>query len=675
MAARPAGLAQARASLELGLALGANGGGQEQVRSLRAAAAAASPQTRGAVLAALGASLAAAGDQAGAVEALRTAVAEGTPAVSERARWRAADALHAQGLARDAVAAWRSLAGDPLATNLPPAARLAYAADLRAVGERKRAIEVLRALWSQLPERDESCTAEAKLVEWRDAGDDVAPFTPDERLARAHRLVAMGRSWAAREELAAVEGTVPAPPPALLSLAKATVLLALGRTADAAREVSRYADDPDPGTRRGVSMILARAAARERRFPDAIAAWRAVAAGHGEVPGLPPSAQASLRDDAEFFAAWLQLEDGDLAAAGAALDRLARERPRSRRADDARWFAAWALVRQGAAVEADAALQRLERGPLERRARYWRARVAPTPERRDELLRELVAADPLGYYGLLACARLRAAKGTCVGPALDPGPDAPDLEALPDAARLRQAAALAAAGLRDDAVLELAAIARPRNGRRSAPAAAELAAFLGDPLLPFRVARDQVGLTRRSLAWSFPDAWPSLVAPAARSAGVDPALLRAVMRRESGFRSEARSSAGAVGLLQIVPGTSARLGALLQLPEPVAQQTEDPAVNVVLGATYLSLLLERFGEPFLAIAAYNAGPNAVLRWNGERAGMPLDVWVESIPFRETRDYVRAVVENWAGARTAIGEPLPPLDPDRTVKAPAIGIAF
>jgi soluble lytic murein transglycosylase len=102
---------------------------------------------------------------------------------------------------------------------------------------------------------------------------------------------------------------------------------------------------------------------------------------------------------------------------------------------------------------------------------------------------------------------------------------------------------------------------------------------------------------------------------------------------------------------------------------------EEPSVSVPLGAAYLSLLLERFGEPLLAIAAYNAGPNAVLRWNVDRAGMPLDAWVESIPYRETREYVRAVVENWAGARAASGEPLPSVDPDKVVEAPRVGVAF
>lgn len=674
--ARPRGDAAARAQLAIGLAHREVEPGADRAAALRAAGAAASPATRGAVLASLGAVLLELGDHRGAVEAFRAAAAEGTPAVAERARWRAAEALHAGGFAKEAVAAWRPLLiRDPLAESLDPPTRLAYATDLRVAGEQRRAAEILRSIWSASPERPEGGAAGAALLRWRAEGDAIPPFTSDEHLARAYRLVAVGRSQLAQEEIAAAGRAEPIPSPAVLSLANAAVLLALGRPADAAREVAPHATSPDAGNRRGVNLVLARAAARERRFLDAIAAWRAVASSNAPVPGLNPSAQASLRDDAEFFSAWLLLDAGDLVGAASGLAQLARAHPGSRRADDARWFAAWALIRLGDSARADAALRQLEAGAASPKARYWRARVAADPEERSALLHGLVAADPAGYYGLLACARLEASGTACAPPPLDRGPPPLELDSLPDAPRLRQAAALASAGLREEALQELAAVTRPRSGRRAAPVAAELAAFLGDPLLPFRLARDQIGLSRRSLTWSYPDAWPFLVEPAARSAGVDPALLRAVMRRESGFRTEIRSTAGAVGLLQIVPGTSARLASMLQLPEPLAERLEDPIVNVPLGATYLSHLLDRFSEPVLAIAAYNAGPNAVLRWTRDRAGLPLDAWVESIPFRETREYVRAVIENWARARSAAGERPPRVDPDALVKPPPGGVAF
>ena len=96
---------------------------------------------------------------------------------------------------------------------------------------------------------------------------------------------------------------------------------------------------------------------------------------------------------------------------------------------------------------------------------------------------------------------------------------------------------------------------------------------------------------------------------------------------------------------------------------------------MTLGTHYLALLLARFGEPAEAVAAYNAGPGPAAAWATERAGMPLDAWIESIPYRETRQYVKIVLSEWAAYRALAGEPPPPVDPARKVAVPAPGVAF
>jgi soluble lytic murein transglycosylase len=673
--ARPAGRAGARAQLEVALALEGSGGPADRVAALRAALPGADPGIRSAALFALGEALLAGGEPEEGAQAFRDASLEGGSAFARRARLRAASALHASGLPAQAVQLWRPLATDRLATSLDTPSRIAFARDLRATGERTRAAEILRAVWLELPERPEAAEAEAALSSFRAAGDPIAPFTGEERIARAYRLASLGRASEGRAELDKAANGEPPPPSEILELANATILLGLGQPSAAALRVAPLARSTNPGIRRGAALVSARAAARERRIPDAIAAWKAVAASSATIPGLSPAAQSALRDDAPYFAAWLHLDTADLERASRELSELARRHPRSRRADDARWFSAWALIRKGALSEAEAALERLEAGDSLLRARYWRARITADPAVATRLLASVAAADPLGYYGLLSCSRLAAAGAPCAAAPLSAGRPPPELNDLSDAPRLRRAALLAAHGFRDEAIAELAGLSFSNGGRLSAPLAAELAHFLEDPLLPFRVARDQLGLSRRTLAWSYPEAWPRLVAAAAEAARVDPTLLRAVMRRESGFRTEARSPAGAVGLLQIVPSTAARLSALLRLPEADGDRLEEPSVNIPLGAGYLALLVERFGDPMVAIAAYNAGPNAVLRWTRGQPTLPLDEWVESIPFRETRQYVRAVVENWAGARAAAGQPPPTIDPARAVPAPAAGVAF
>ncbi|HEX9049143.1 MAG TPA: transglycosylase SLT domain-containing protein, partial [Anaeromyxobacter sp.] len=241
------------------------------------------------------------------------------------------------------------------------------------------------------------------------------------------------------------------------------------------------------------------------------------------------------------------------------------------------------------------------------------------------------------------------------------------------AARLAIAVELLGLGLRDGALAELRDLARGGRIRQAAPLVAQLAAFAEDPDLPFRMARDHLLPSRRALRWAYPRPEREAVAASAAALGLDPALVFGVMRRESSFRADARSVAGAEGLLQLRPATAERLAAILGLRGGV--RLDDPRTNVTLGTHYLALLLARFGEPAAAVAAYNAGPGPAAAWATARAGMPLDAWVESIPYRETRQYVKVVMSEWTAYRALEGEPPPPIDPGRKVAPPGPGIAF
>jgi soluble lytic murein transglycosylase len=204
---------------------------------------------------------------------------------------------------------------------------------------------------------------------------------------------------------------------------------------------------------------------------------------------------------------------------------------------------------------------------------------------------------------------------------------------------------------------------------------AQLAAFAGDAELPFRLARDHLLPTRRALRWAHPAPDRPDALARARALGLDPSLLLAVMRRESGFNPGSRSFAAAEGLLQLIGPTADRLAVVLGLDGGAPARLADPEVNVTLGAWYLSLLASRFGHPALAVAAYNAGPGSAAGWMEAAAGTPLDLFVEQIPFRETRQYVKVVLADWAVYRDLAGEPPPPIDPEHRIAAPASGIAF
>jgi soluble lytic murein transglycosylase len=188
------------------------------------------------------------------------------------------------------------------------------------------------------------------------------------------------------------------------------------------------------------------------------------------------------------------------------------------------------------------------------------------------------------------------------------------------------------------------------------------------------VARDQLGATRRSARWLHPSPRPARLEAAAAAAGLDADLLRAVVRRESAFRPEVRSAAGAEGLAQLLPATARRLGTLAGLADDEPLRLGDPDVSLGLGAHYLGLLADRLGDEAVVLAGYNAGPAAAAGWAQVRAGRPLDEWVESIPYRETRAYVKGVLSAREVYRRLAGRP-PGLDPDRPIPAPRGGVLF
>ena len=117
------------------------------------------------------------------------------------------------------------------------------------------------------------------------------------------------------------------------------------------------------------------------------------------------------------------------------------------------------------------------------------------------------------------------------------------------------------------------------------------------------------------------------------------------MREESSYRPEVVSVSGARGLLQLMPDTAARVARDVSLDPFEPDDLFTPAVNIELGSAYLAQLLARFnGNAAAAIGSYNAGPEAVARWRpGD--GTPEDVWVEEIPYDQTRAYVKRVLRS------------------------------
>lgn len=146
-----------------------------------------------------------------------------------------------------------------------------------------------------------------------------------------------------------------------------------------------------------------------------------------------------------------------------------------------------------------------------------------------------------------------------------------------------------------------------------------------------------------ALPWRFPAAYRDSFLKWAEVNQVDPYLLMGIARRESAFNPRAASPVGARGLMQLMPGTADHVARELGISAPSTAELFEPQVNIQLGSTYIRSMLERYrGNRIAATAAYNAGPHRVDRWLAT-APREFDRFVESIPFRETRDYVQAVL--------------------------------
>ncbi|MCY7314748.1 MAG: lytic transglycosylase domain-containing protein [Rubrivivax sp.] len=166
--------------------------------------------------------------------------------------------------------------------------------------------------------------------------------------------------------------------------------------------------------------------------------------------------------------------------------------------------------------------------------------------------------------------------------------------------------------------------------------------------------REEVDLAQR-----FPTPHRALIEARARQGGLDPAVVFGLIRQESRFLTDARSGVGASGLMQLMPATARWTAKQVGLPY-TPDMINDREVNLQLGVAYLKRVLNDLdGSLAMATAAYNAGPGRPRRWR-EGATLEPAAWAETIPFNETRDYVKKVLSNSVYYAAVLGQPLPTL---------------
>lgn len=142
----------------------------------------------------------------------------------------------------------------------------------------------------------------------------------------------------------------------------------------------------------------------------------------------------------------------------------------------------------------------------------------------------------------------------------------------------------------------------------------------------------------------FPAPYQQKISAKAADYQIDDQWIFAVARQESAFKSDIRSPAGAIGLMQLMPRTAKQTAKSIKLPYKGSYQLTNPDTNIELGSAYLAKMYQRYKQNRIyATAAYNAGPHRVAGWLKERGDLPVDIWIETIPYDETRQYVQNVL--------------------------------
>lgn len=372
-------------------------------------------------------------------------------------------------------------------------------------------------------------------------------------------------------------------------------------------------------------------------------------------PDMTPVMQAKLQRTAAMGAAY-----GRDSAAIAAFDVL----PESSVDNDVREWrvraALWAGDYQKALAWIDEMPATQSSQP---RWRYWRARSVAATSGSD-------AAAPLyadlaglrDFYGYLAADRIHHGYVLNAKASFD---DETLQKAMAAQPGLVRAHALFDCGLEDEAGLEWAVVFSTSDNAVKLQAA-HLAARWGWYAQSITTLA-QVG-EFDDVRLRYPRPYTSAIAEASKLAQVPPDWILAVMRQESLFRDDAVSRAGARGLMQMTPTTAVAVAKRWHLPIPDKDGTFDPPMDVQRGAAHLRDLLDRYGQLALTLAAYNAGAIPVARWAPTRQ-MDADVWIENVPYGETRNYVQRIVEHivaFAWVRDAepprLATLLPPITP-------------
>jgi soluble lytic murein transglycosylase len=617
----------------------------------------------------------------------------GGPLVERAAYQRAVALLNSFAYVPAIEAFEKCLKDHPRAESAPDAV-LGLARALTAEAQLERAVAAYRDVWTRYPGTPADREAERELAELKAAGVEVPEFSVDETFDRGKNLSFQGQHDKAAAVFTRLLERQPPPsnrPEAMLRAGIAS--FKLGKRGDAAAVLEKMAREypTHPHTPEALYWI--------GRSYSKLGDWdRATNTLQKLLDRCPESEWA---DDALFHMGNIYRETGDMKKVIHVYEHLARKYPDSRFADSALWWKAWSYYTASDFLKTEHALQELitryPRSSLVNQARYWQGRAAEKggePARAIAYYNRVLKRSPYTYYGYRAAERLERMEAVAVPAAFDDSVDiapacaeGPCPEELPysDADEgppvwtdetkqvlsslpaFRKPLELMHLDMKKEAAQELWSLQNRAPGKSGMLIGLSKAFFeLGDyhrsltlVLRKYEQYLEGPASGASGDLWllAYPRGYWESILFYSRKYGQDPYFIASIIRQESQFSSEAVSPAGASGLMQVMPATGEWVAQAVKFTGFDRRKLFESDTAINLGTWYISHLMQRFkGDPLLAAAAYNAGPDAVAGWiakngyDGER-----DVFVELIPFFETRGYVKKVLRNYAEYKRIYGK--------------------
>jgi soluble lytic murein transglycosylase len=538
----------------------------------------------------------------------------------------------------------------------PDAVLLALGRAQSQSGDKAKAAETFARLYYEFPLSDTAATAATELDGLKDLrapGDSPQRFKLE--LGRAERLFGARRYAAARDAFDALRPIASGDDAEIVAL----------RIAECDNYMKRYRQATD-----GLRPYLEQASRKAEAQFFYLTALRELGE-HDEFVRRSRSLAAAYPDSSWAEEAlnnlgthYILVDDDD--QADAVFRELYTKYPKGSHAERAAWKAGWAAYKRDRFEDAisffEGAASTFPRSDYRPSFLYWsaRARDAMGDKASATALLKIVATDYLNsYYGRLAAKRLAPADvkvlsaGKTEPAVVEASAETMAAPAAPKKAPVELIRQLMSLELYDAARDEL--LYAQRNGTDS-PALSATLAWLHNKLGDYRrgivvmkrayptyMSAEGANLPRELLRVIFPIDYWNLIRRYAPANNLDPFLVAALINQESSFLPDAKSSANAIGLMQLLPSTGRRWARVLKVRRYNTASLTRPEINIQLGTAAFAELIRRVGGVHYALACYNAGEHRLAIWTAERPGVEREEFIDDIPFPETQTYVKKIL--------------------------------